>query len=119
MIEPSAEWRERAECNTHTQVAEIMSNAWIEEQHFAAETARDICVNDCPVRDSCLIAAIADPESYGLRAGYFFKNGGLTRADSNAVRAEMGVIVRVRQKSRKTRSEPKWQTPSDAKSVAT
>jgi WhiB family redox-sensing transcriptional regulator len=55
------EWRERAVCKGET-------DAFFSRSHQSLARARALCC-ECPVRDECLDAALADPGLEGLWGG--------------------------------------------------
>lgn len=91
-------WRKDAACYWVSQDSPGMESAWLEEEGEAFNFARMIC-EDCPVRRACLMDAVRDPASEGLRGGYFFTAGGVRGGDLHRIREEFGVRARVRNKT--------------------
>lgn len=90
-------WRKEASCAWVVADAPGMTNAWVEEDGENYLYAQMVC-EDCPVRRACLTEAVRDPDAEGLRAGFYFTNGGVSSADASQIRREFGVRVRLRQK---------------------
>lgn len=97
-------WRKDAACAWLIADAPDMTNAWVEENGENSQYAEMVC-EDCPVRKACLLDAVRDPESEGLRGGYYFTSGGVSSADGARIRRELGVRVRLRQK-KPSRAQP-------------
>lgn len=105
-------WRDQAKCLPIAQADPSMETAWdnIEtgtwkkSEHNPsplAPIAEEICVNQCPVRELCLKDAISDNEADGLRGGYRFEFGTVSRRVAQDIFNEFGLRARV---SRRTPS---------------
>lgn len=99
-------WREKAACRATATVDRSMRTAWdnIYEEEIddyvedpQAETARQICFA-CEVRMECLSDAVADNMSEGIRGGYRFHQGTLSRRDARNLLNETGIQARVSKK---------------------
>lgn len=64
-----------------------------------ADIAKVLC-DDCPVKEFCLRDAIKDNEAEGIRAGYRFENGTVSREDSRKIFNEWGLRAKTSKKSR-------------------
>jgi hypothetical protein len=103
-----AEWRTEAACNSITNGgAAILDSAlvdleaaWINENHPARRHAENICATKCPVRFLCGLDAAQDPESEGLRAGFYFSNGRVPHAEARQMKHILGIDPKTRQRTR-------------------
>lgn len=82
-------WRDEAACGTPP---EGMETAWIDEAHPSKEIAEEIC-DSCPVRKLCLLDAVKDTRSQGLRAGMWFDTGRLWRKDRQKLLVDFGIQI--------------------------
>lgn len=94
-----AEWRNKASCAPIINVDITFALAWIIRENPNAKRARAIC-DACPVKIQCLKDAIADPNSFGLRGGYFFENGVVRRPAAREIRDKYGLEARTSQKQK-------------------
>lgn len=95
-----AKWREDALCEKVIQEKPEMGTAWVNENDKEfTEDARTIC-GLCKVETQCLNDALADGGAYGMRAGFFFDNGAVTKKDQRTLAAKFGVKSVRRNKSR-------------------
>ena len=101
----SSEWKRKALCHTRTTEDPSLATAWITEGGPKLSKATEVCLG-CQVRILCIQAAVDDENSYGMRGGYFFTKGRLTSKDAARLQKELGIKAKVRQKTRKARSEP-------------
>lgn len=96
-----ASWRDQAPCFIKAQEMPEMANAWTSAKDPFHEAAKDICAK-CPMKLECLTAAVEEPETWGLRGGFFFHMGGLyTDREIKKARVEFGVTpIKVRRNRR-------------------
>lgn len=94
-----AEWRNKASCGTIIDVDLTFALAWIIRENPNAKRAKSIC-DACPVKVQCLKDAIADPNSFGLRGGYFFENGVVRRPAAREILEKYGLEARTSQKQK-------------------
>lgn len=103
-------WRDEAQCALISKVEPEMQTAWdnIEVGTWEktetvpderADVAKIICF-ECPVREMCLRDALLDNEAEGLRAGYRFENGTVSKYDARKIFNEWGLRAKVSKKSR-------------------
>lgn len=109
MNEEEPQFPRDAACARWVHLNPDMENSWLKEFDFYAEKARRIC-EECPVRLICLLAAVEEAElaknpdsgeypPEGLRGGFFFENGAMTKAEYRKVQAEFGSLpIHVRRK---------------------
>jgi hypothetical protein len=64
-----------------------------------AETAKFICYA-CPVRRQCIEDALSDNEAEGLRGGYRFESGMLSKEDARKLLKEFSLRAKVRKAER-------------------
>lgn len=83
-----APWRDEAACLSTAMDVDGFESAWITEDHPARAEAAGICMNDCEVRNTCLLTALLDPTAEGMRGGFWFTRGALTRKDRNKFKRE-------------------------------
>lgn len=99
-------WREEADCLAIVQVQPEMDGSWdnvdvgtwksySSEPHANAEVAKQICFS-CPVREACLRDALSDNEAEGVRAGYRFEDGKVSRRDARNIFNEWGLRAKVK-----------------------
>lgn len=95
----TAPWRDSAECASVTKKDPYMTHAWTDEDpRYHAEASR-ICVEDCSVRYDCVLAALEiGSDAYGIYGGFFFTRGALTNVQARALRKDMGLSARTRQR---------------------
>lgn len=67
--------------------------------HPNAEIAKNICFA-CPVREKCLRDALSDNDAEGIRAGYRFEDGRVSRRDARNIFNEWGLRARLIKKNR-------------------
>lgn len=91
-----ADWRADAKCNHYTETMDFMVNAWIDSESQFRSLAKEVCENECPVRDKCVMGAVFNPESYGMRGGFFFEDGALISSERDRLAVEFGVKARLR-----------------------
>lgn len=105
-------WRDDAECSFIVAVEPEMETAWDNIDvgtwqktetvpDSKADVAKNICFA-CPVREFCLRDALADNEAEGLRGGYRFEFGAVSKADARKIYNEWGLRAKVSKKSRAT-----------------
>lgn len=87
-----APWRDRAECHKRVTSGEVDEWAFTDEENPDYLRAISAC-GVCPVRDQCLRDAVQDPEAQGVRAGYYFDLGVVSRSDHAKIYRETGVEV--------------------------
>lgn len=103
-------WRDEASCNFIVKVDKSMETAWdnidvgtwqktITEPDPKADIAKILCF-DCPVRELCLRDAVNDNEAEGIRGGYRFENGTVSRSDARKIFHEWGIRTKVSKKAR-------------------
>lgn len=68
------------------------------EPDLKADVARVLCW-ECPVREACLRDALKDIEAEGIRGGYRFENGTVSKEDARKIFSEWGLRARVSKKS--------------------
>ena len=95
-------WRQKSACHKVTEVDPLFQTAWIVRGDVGSESAKVIC-EGCPVRTLCLIDALMDPEASGLRAGYFFDYGVVSKKDARAILDEIGVVACTSQRENRKR----------------
>lgn len=100
-----APWRSQAACHAAIEKEPILLGAWDTEDHIMGKQAKSICVNECEVRMSCLADAMGDPNSYGLRGGYFFDHGAVNTSDWREMGKTLGIQAKKRQKTRVSRAK--------------
>lgn len=100
-------WREDAACLKSAQLEPTLQTAWDNidvgwEQDSVpdemADVAKTIC-SACPVRKKCLVDAISDNESEGIRGGFRFEQGNVSKEDARLIWSEYSLRVKVRKKS--------------------
>lgn len=96
------DWRMKSACHKVTEVDPLFQTAWIVKGDVGSETAVSIC-EGCPVRALCLIDALSDPEASGLRAGYFFDYGVVSKKDARAILNEVGIVACTSQRENRKR----------------
>jgi len=101
------DWRVDALCPVAVQSEPSLMTAWdnifegwdvpygVDPQE---NIAREICAG-CPVRRDCLIDAIQDNESEGLRAGFRFNQGNVSKEDARVIFKEFSLRARVKKLS--------------------
>lgn len=70
----SEEWRKKALCLARSQNDPALMKIWVDQNsefHFIAEEVCDVC----PVREACIMDALKDPRSEGIRGGVYFYSG--------------------------------------------
>lgn len=103
-------WRDMASCafvvkaepETQTAWDNIDVGTWektVTEPDAQADVAKILCF-DCPVREMCLRDALKDIEAEGIRAGYRFENGTVSKHDARKIFNEWGLRAKVSKKSR-------------------
>jgi hypothetical protein len=92
-------WREEAKCHEAVRTMPSLLGAWTTERTPDTALAREVC-SDCSVRYQCVMAALADPEAEGIRAGYAFEGGALESRDRAALAEEFGLESRLRRPTR-------------------
>lgn len=80
LSDPTANWRDKSLCDSVIINHPQMGSSWINEEDSNIAEAKKVCAK-CPVRAMCLIDALQDSQSEGLRAGYYFSNGTLSKED--------------------------------------
>lgn len=106
----SDKWRADAACRAAVKEDPSLSTAWdnVDEGTWEknkyvpdpqADVARKIC-DACPVRGLCLLDALSDNEAEGIRAGFRFERGYVTKHDARKIFAEFGVRAKVRKVKR-------------------
>lgn len=109
-------FRERAACREAVKEDESLATAWDnvdagtwEQDSYIpdeqAHVARNICFA-CPVREACIRDALTDNEAEGIRGGFRFEKGYLSKEDARKLYQEFGLRAKVR----KTASNPYVQT---------
>lgn len=78
----------------------MIAAGWTNENDPAEEPARYVCKKVCPVRAICLGDAIHDPDSFGMRGGFFFIKGKVTYREGREIEKEFGMTPNTRQKPR-------------------
>jgi len=63
------------------------------------DIAKAICI-ECPVREKCLRDAITDNEAEGIRGGYRFSFGNVSREEGKIIFNEWGLRARVAKQTR-------------------
>ena len=63
-----------------------------------ANIAKTICAG-CPVRRECLADALSDNAAEGIRAGFRFENGNVSREDARLIFKEFSLRARVKKVS--------------------
>lgn len=102
----SDEFREYAACRAVVQEDPSLTTAWDnidvgtwEKGEFIpdpqAHVAKNICFA-CPVREACLRDALSDNEAEGIRAGYRFEKGYVSKEDARKMFKEFGFRAKVR-----------------------
>lgn len=81
-------WEDNAQCAEVVSTLPHMQNAWDGERTVTEHVAINICKNQCPVRVECLLDAIADPSSEGVRGGYHFSRGSMLGSEREVLRRE-------------------------------
>lgn len=103
--DPAATWRESSACYAYIREVEIFRSVWIakpdEPFNFGRDVAKKICIGQCLVRTECLIDALADPESQGIRAGFDFDGGLVKAGDRRKIIKEFGLTPRVSERTQK------------------
>jgi hypothetical protein len=84
--DPLAPWRDDAACATPPFG---MENAWVSDEPELEHKARAIC-SGCKVAYACLLDAMVDQDSEGIRSGYRFQAGGLPTRDRTRLRNDYG-----------------------------
>lgn len=103
-------WRDDSSCLPVVKVDPSMETAWDnidvgtwEKTETVpdpqAEIAKQICYA-CLVRESCIRDAVKDNAAEGLRGGYRFEDGTLTRREAGRLYQELGIRAKVSKKSR-------------------
>lgn len=100
-----ADWRNKAACAKAVEEQPLLLGAWDTEDNIMVKQAKAYCVNKCKVRMQCLADAMADPNSYGLRGGYFFDHGAVNTTDWREMGKSLGIQARKRQKTRVSRAK--------------
>jgi len=103
-------WRDDAECSFIVAVEPEMETAWdnidvgtwkktetVPDEN--ADVAKNICFV-CPVREFCLRDALKDNEAEGLRGGYRFEFGTVSKNDARKIYNEWGLRAKVTKKAR-------------------
>lgn len=99
-------YRERAACRDAVLEEPSLATAWDnidagtwEEENYVPDpqefVAKNICF-ECPVRELCLRDALTDNEAEGLRAGFRFERGYVSKDDSRKIRKEFGLRAKIR-----------------------
>jgi hypothetical protein len=102
----SDEWREDAACRAAVTEEPSLSTAWDnidegtwEEDYFVsdpqAHVAKNICFA-CPVRKLCIEDALFDNEAEGIRGGFRFEKGYVSKEDARKMYKEFGLRAKVR-----------------------
>lgn len=95
-------WRERSACYKLVEAEPIFQTAWLVKDDVGASQAKALCA-ECPVRLDCLVDALGDPEAQGLRAGFYFDSGVVSRQDARAIMNEVGIRPFTAQRQNRTR----------------
>ena len=101
MVGETVAWRADAACEQliiKNENDKTLGAAWIAEDGPLEPLARLVCEMDCKVRFACLIEALGDHEAQGVRAGYYFDEGGLEAPDRRRLRGEYGLEAKKRQR---------------------
>ncbi len=93
-----APWRTQLDCETAAVQRPALAGAWTDEFHRKRTTAQSIC-DGCRSKLQCLLDALSDPNATGLRAGFYFVDGGVDRDDSERMREQYEVRPRLRQRT--------------------
>jgi len=102
----SDDFREKAACRDAVTAEPSLATAWDnidagtwEEDEYVPDpqalVAKNICYA-CPVRELCLRDALSDNEAEGIRAGYRFERGYVSRDDARKIQKEFNLRAKVR-----------------------
>lgn len=100
MTDMNAEWRRKAICDEVAAEDPVLGLSWMIRGGTGSKEAKRFCKTQCPVRTECLIDALTDPASEGLRAGFFFEAGVVRKQDARDIADEYGVVARTSQKQK-------------------
>lgn len=79
-------WRDDAKCDEVSQSAFIPESAWHSPTDDTKYLAEDICKTKCKVREECLRDALTDPYAEGMRGGFIFAEGKVSKDDVRHIR---------------------------------
>ena len=68
-----------------------MDAAWNQRNDQNREHAKSVCINVCKVRIDCLSDALQDKKAEGMRAGFFFEAGVVSRTAAREILKEFGL----------------------------
>lgn len=97
--DPRASWRWKAKCHEEVQAQPFLDAAWNVKNDDNAKHAKSVCETVCPVRIDCLVDALQDKKAEGLRAGFFFDSGVVSRKDAKKILAEFGLTAPTSQRA--------------------
>ena len=100
------EFRAKAACREAVKEDPSLATAWdnVDVGTWAEDytipdpqslVAKNICMA-CPVRGACLRDALEDNEAEGIRGGFRFENGYISKEDARLLYKEFGIRGRVR-----------------------
>ncbi len=100
------EFRHRAACRDAVLAEPSLATAWDnidvgtwEEGEYVPDpqalVAKNICFA-CPVRELCMRDALTDNEAEGIRGGYRFERGYVSKEDARKMYQEFGMRAKVR-----------------------
>lgn len=82
---PSKTWEEEADCAVAAKTIPMINTAWDSTTDPMSPQAIEIC-ESCPVRELCLIDAVRDPMSQGIRGGFMFSMGRIHFKDEKRIK---------------------------------
>lgn len=95
-------WEDDAFCRDAIALQPELVTAWDNIDHGEKylpdpqeDVAKRICAA-CPVRDMCIQDAVQSEISEGIRAGYRFHMGWVSRAEAREIQKEFGLKARVK-----------------------
>jgi len=91
----NAPWRDEGTCKDNYGNDEFAPDAWVSEFSISFDQERKAC-RECKVRMECLVDALMDPDSEGLRGGFYFEQGKLSREDARDLWNELKLKAKVR-----------------------
>jgi hypothetical protein len=110
--EPDLEgpWRARAKCYKERNNIDLLRAFVDDNEDDFSEYCRKLCIEACPVRKLCLMDALADPEAEGIRAGYHFYQGRVSKDDRDAM---LQRFQGLRKSQIRVKNARKWSTFND------
>lgn len=95
-------WEEQADCRQAVELVPELKTAWDNIDHGEKylpdpqeDVAKRVCA-ECPVRELCVRDAVVSEVSEGIRGGYRFHMGWVSRAEAREIQKEFGIKARVK-----------------------